>query len=127
MSFFLFSALIPTAHAAQLQNIGSPNAGVAAMWGVICNVLPFCGLGVATAPQYFASKIIAIVQSLITVVAIMMILYASIQLSISQTDESKIETAKKIVTYALLGIVLSLIGGTFLQYLVITVFPQLFT
>jgi hypothetical protein len=123
---FLLSALVPAAHAAKLQTVGSANAGVTVMWGMICQVLPFCSLGASTAPAYFAGKVIAIVQSLITVIAILMIIYAAIQLSTSQVDESKVESAKKIVMYACIGLVLSLIGGTFLRYLITIVFPQLF-
>jgi hypothetical protein len=121
----LLSAFVPTAHAA-LGNIGSSNPAVANMWNTICNTLPFCSLGAATAPFYFAGKIIAIIQSLVTSVAIIMIIYASIQLSSSQLDDSKKGQAKNIITYALIGVILSIVGGTFLRYLILVVFPQLF-
>ena len=118
-------AFVPSAHAA-LQEVGSANAGVSAMWAAICQVMPFCGLSAATAPGFFAGRVISIVQSLITVTAIIMIIYASIQLSTSQTDESKVGEAKKIIIYALAGIVLALVGGTLIRYLLTVVFPQLF-
>lgn len=118
--------IIPVVDAAQLQNAGSTNPSVATMWTNICTTLPFCSLGYETAPQYFATKIIAIVQSLVTSVAIIAILYASVLLSTVQVDEGRKEEAKNIIMYAVIGLVLSVIASAFLNYLLITVFPQLF-
>jgi hypothetical protein len=122
----LLSALAPSSAYAALGQIGNNNPAVANMWDTICRTLPFCGLNAATAPNYFAGKVIAIIASLISVVAIIMIIYASLQLSTSQTDEAKIGEAKKIITYAVVGLILAIVGGTFLQYLIRVVFPQLF-
>ena len=124
--FAVIGLLAPSAHAASLQNLGATNPGVNSMWASICNTLPFCGLGADTLPGFISGRIIMIVQSLITSIAIIMIIYASIQLSTSQLDDGKIEEAKKIIMYALGGIILSLVAGTFLQYLLVTVFPTLF-
>ena len=126
MSLLDLIGLIPTVEAASLQNLGSSNPGVSSMWSSICSTLPFCGLSAATLPGFIATRVIMIVQSIITSVAIIMIIWASVQLSTSQLDDSKIEEAKKIIMYALIGIVLSMIASTFLQYLMVTVFPQLF-
>lgn len=117
--------LIPSAHA-QLAGVGSSNPAVANMWSTICSTVPFCALSANSAPGYFAGKVILIVQSLITAVAIIMIIYASIQLSAVSVDESRKDEAKKIITYALAGIVLTLISGTLINYLLVEVFPDLF-
>jgi hypothetical protein len=120
------AGFIPSASAAQLQNTGSSNPGVAAMWAKICSVLPFCSLGAESAPQYFTGKVIFIVQSLVTSVAIMMILYAAILMSTTQLDEGRLDEAKNIIKFAVIGLVLSVIAGAMMQYLLSTVFPQIF-
>jgi hypothetical protein len=123
--FDLWLSSIPEAHA-QLQNVGASNPAVANMWAAICDVVPFCGLTKETAPAYFATKVIDIVESLITSVAIIMIIYASILLSTVSMDESRKDEAKKIIIYALAGIVLTLISGTLIDYMLTEVFPDLF-
>lgn len=123
---YILTVLIPTASAAALQNAGSGNPAVAEMWIRICSVLPFCALDAATAPGYFSSRIILVVQSLIAPVAIIMILYASVLLSTTQVDEGRKDEAKRIILYACIGLVLAVISGALLQYLLVTVFPQLF-
>lgn len=117
--------LIPDAHA-QLAGVGSSNPAVANMWATICSTVPFCALSAQTAPGYFAGKVILIVESLITAVAIIMIIYASILLSSVTMDESRKDEAKKIIIYALAGVILTLISGTLISYLLAEVFPTLF-
>lgn len=128
MSTFLrlLAALTSSAYAAELQNRGSENDGVSQMWEMICSTLPFCSLGASTAPGFFAGRIIAVVQSLVTAVAVMMILYASILMSTSQIGEDRVSQAKRIILYACVGIVLTIVANAFLSYLILTVFPQLF-
>ena len=123
----LLSVLIPTAHAG-LEDVGASNSGVANMWSVICSSLPFCGTGVdaSNAPAFFSARIILIVQSLITAAAIIMIIWASVKISTAQGDDSKIEEGKKIVLYAVAGLIIAIVGGTFVTYMLNVVYQQLF-
>lgn len=121
----LWLGLIPDAHA-QLQQVGASNPAVANMWQTICSTIPFCSLSKNSAPVYFTTKVIRIVESLITAVAIIMIIYASIQLSTMAVDEGRKDEAKKIIIHALAGIVLTLIAGTLINYLLVEVFPVIF-
>lgn len=116
--------LIPVASAQNLQNVGSANPGVAGMWARICSTLPFCGLGTG-ATDYFALRILDFLFSIIVVLAIGVLIYAGIRMIVSQGDESAMEEAKKIVIYALGGLVAALIAEALLTYIMSVVLPQL--
>lgn len=131
MSFLhsIIDYLVPAAHAVVLNNAGtwSPNGGfnqgVISMWTTICSTLPFCNVG-ANAPVFFLAKVIRFIFLAIGGVAVCVIIYAGITLVTSQGSDEVWTEAKKIISYALGGIVLAILGNAVVTYLVVTFLPQ---
>jgi hypothetical protein len=120
----LLRLIVPEAHAVVL-NTWSNNPAVQSMWASICSVVPFCNLGL-TAPGYFAAKVISFVFSLIGGVALLVMLWAGIQIIFSVGEEDKIGEARKLIQYALGGLVAAILGYSAVPYVVSVVIPQLF-
>jgi hypothetical protein len=107
--------LVPSAHAVRLDT-PSTNPAVNAMWAQICTILPYCSAG-AAAPALIGAKILSFVLSLIIIVAICVIIYAGIRIIMTGVDEGGMDDAKKAIKYALLGIVLAVLGQTIIGYI----------
>lgn len=123
MSFLssLIGAFIPLAHAQRLQTAGASNAGVRDMWTEICSVLP-CSTPYASATDNglvtaLANSVIGFLFPLVSVVAVCMVIYAGIVIVMSNGSEDKIGEAKKIIMYAVVGVVLSLLTGAVVAFL----------
>lgn len=121
-SFDILSWLIPSADAASLTNAGFWNAsggvnvGVATMWQSICTTLPFCGADPRLVPLLFACKLIRFIFTIISMIAVAMIIYAGLQLVLAQGAEDKISEAKKTVMWAIAGLVLSILTWMIVPY-----------
>ena len=115
----LLALLIGTAHAQ--DGVGS-GPGVSEMWGMICTALPYCDIGTG-APAFFSSRIVAFIFPLIVAAAVCVVIYAGIKMIIG--GEEGLTEAKSIITYALVGLVLSIlttsifvfVGGYLLPFL----------
>lgn len=121
MRFFdvLLGLVIPSVHAggAVLDGVGAGNPGVAKMWDLICDVMPFCSLGTG-APAYFAGRVIGFLLEIIGGLAVAILIYAGIILIASQGNDEKLSEAKKIAMWALLGLVLAIIADAVLNYVI---------
>lgn len=108
----------PTAYA-QLDSWGSSNPGVVSMWTKITGVLYDCGnvTGGCDVPNAIAGQITRAVGSVIFLIAVFMILYAGVRLVYSQGKEDALSEAKSIIMYALIGVLLFVIGAAVFAYL----------
>ncbi len=126
---FIINLLTPVAHAVVLNNAGTwspnggPNMGVISMWTTICSTLPFCNVG-AAAPVFFLGKVIRFIFLAIGGVAVCVIIYAGLTLVTSQGNDEVWTEAKKIIAYALGGIVLAILGNAVVTYVIVTFLPQ---
>lgn len=112
--------LIPEAHAVTLESAGATNPGVALMWMQICNILPFCGVGL-DAPRMFACKIARFIFGSISGLGVCVVIYAALRMTIAQGDDSAIDEAKKMIYYAAGGIVLSMIAFAMVPFISIVI------
>ena len=125
----LIGLFAPAVHAVVLNNAGtwSPNGGanqgIISMWATICQTLPFCNLG-ANAPAFFLAKVVRFIFFTIGGVAVCVIIYAGIVLVMSEGSEESWSEAKKIIIYALGGIILAIMGSAIVTYLTVTLLPQ---
>ena len=105
----MMGLFVPKAHAL-LSDVGASGAGVGDMWSTICSTFPasFCNMGLDT-PAYIASLVIDIVFLIIGAVAVLVIMFAGIKLIFSQGNEEAVGEAKKIILYAVSGVVLALL------------------
>ncbi len=117
LSFFL--SLIETAHA----QVGS-GPGVDEMWDTICSTLPYCDLG-TDAPAFFSQRIVNFVFPLIVGAAVCVIIYAGIKM-VTGGEEGYGE-AKTIITYALGGLILSILTGSIFVFIGSYLLPLLFS
>lgn len=127
MAFFslLIGWLVPTAHATVLNQAGLENgAGVSGMWEEICQTLPFCDIG-NQAPDVLSTKILDIISGLVVGIAIAFVIYAGIRLIMAQGDDQGLAEAKTIVTYALVGLVLSVVGRALILFIATDLLPRL--
>lgn len=109
-------SLVPVARAAAIEKLFGQGAGLAEMWASICSTLGFCNLGQA-APVYFYARIVEFLFLMTGGVAVIMVIYAGIKMQLSQGDESGLEEAKKVLMYALGGVVLSIAGYGIVRYI----------
>lgn len=119
----LLLGLVPSAHAGSLVTAGQGNGAVAAMWGQICTILPYCSVG-ALAPKLIATKLAEFLLSLTTVIGVCVIIYAGIRIILGGLDESGLSEAKRAIMYALLGIVLSILAMVIIAYVQQVVIPE---
>ena len=111
----LHRLLVPAASAVSLDNAGSQNPGIAAMWQKICATMPFCDVGV-DAPRLFACKIARVVFGSLSGIAVCIVIYAGIQLITGQGDEGKIGEAKKTILFAALGTFLGVMAWALVPF-----------
>jgi hypothetical protein len=118
---FLLGMLVPKAHAI-LNTVGSGGAGVDDMWTTICNTFPaaFCNLG-ANAPEYIAGIVVDFVFAVIVGIGVLVIIFAGLRLIFAAGNEEATADAKKIITYALLGIVLALMAEAIKTFVIVVV------
>lgn len=108
----LIGRFIPAASAQTLKNAGQGGAGVSDMWDQICDVIPCItsyGDGGTSLIDMLSSAVIRFIFPLTSVVAVIMVIYAGITIIISDGSDDKIGEAKKIITYAAGGVILSLL------------------
>ena len=118
---------IPEAQAKVLDEhttqMGSP--GVADMWVIIRNTLPFTDKG-TDAVGYFADRIINLVLfPLIWGLAVCLLIYAGIRMITSDGKDDQIDQAKTIIVYTLVGVALSLLAKVIISYVADTLLPLL--
>lgn len=119
MSFLsaILGFLTPLAHAAGAQTVGDGNAGVKGMWALICSALP---CSVASDPisttNFFGAKAVRFLFPLVSIVAVIMVIYAGIKIVTSDGSDEKVGEAKKIIMVALAGVVLSVLATTILTF-----------
>ena len=123
MEFYhpLIGLLVPKAHAI-LNSVGSGGSGVDAMWATICGTFPdaFCNLGEGGI-AYVAGIIIDFIFAIIAGAAVLVIIYAGLKLIFAAGSDEATGEAKKIIMYALIGLVLALLGETIKLFVVYTV------
>ena len=119
MSLFLFliGSFLPVAHAT-LSGAGQGGPGVSTMWSHICGILPcVTGLGGgSTLIDALSNSVISFVFPLISIVAVIMVIYAGIRIIMSDGDESKVSEAKKIIMYAAAGVILSIMTTAIITF-----------
>ena len=98
---------IPLKAVAAAEQLGS-GPGIAGMWKTICDTLPFCGGGRFTF-VVAACKIVTFIWGTIGAAAVCFIIYGGIKLIVSQGES--VDSAKKIITHAAIGLVLALLSG----------------
>lgn len=107
---------IPAAYAGSvLTGVGSANTGVAAMWLEICSVMPFCAVG-TNAPLLVGLKLSFAILMFIGGAAVAVLIYAGIRIIISRGNDEGLSEAKKIATYAVLGIALAILADAIVLY-----------
>ncbi len=114
----IFNGLVPVAHAAPPGPGWGMNApGVAAMWSQISSVL-YTNMRGNDLVQAVTGGVVNFIFSFIAGASVMLIIYAGIRMIASRGKEDEFTQGKTIITYALIGLVLSLLAGavvTFLQ------------
>jgi|GEM_PF-1380643 hypothetical protein len=117
----ILSLFVPTAHAVTIDTAGTAlGPGVATMWAMICSTLPFCSVGTG-APALLALKVTSLLLRLIGGVAVGVIIYAGIRLIIARGGEEGRTEAKKIVMYAVLGLILALVADALITYAILVI------
>ncbi|UPA22223.1 hypothetical protein K8942_04165 [Candidatus Peribacteria bacterium] len=111
--------IIPSASARTLEEAGAGNAGVRAMWNQICAAIPCVASSSGdNLIEALVSAIIAFIFPLTSVIAVCMVIYAGIQIVISNGSEDKVGEAKKIMMYAAAGVILSLMTSAIMSFAV---------
>ena len=100
--------------------------GVGTMWGIIHSVLPFSdpNQDATAAVETFAQKVVDFVFPLVVGAAICVIIYAGFKMVTS--GEEGFDEAKSMMTYALVGLVLSILTKAIFEFVGGFLLPTLF-
>jgi hypothetical protein len=123
----LLGRLVTTAHAETLDKWGSSNAGVQTMWQTIKSSV-YVGTYTASnggVVRALAERAVIFLLPLIAAAAVLLIVYAGIRIISSRGQEDQVTEGKTIITYALAGVALALLGTTILGFFYYTFFPIL--
>lgn len=118
----VLSGLIPSAHAAVIEQIGTDGAGIGEMWAEILSIFPHTGYG-SMGLSFLIAKITSLILRFIGGIAVLFVIYAGIRMMMTVGDEGAFEEAKKTLTYAAIGLVLVLGTDAIITY-VLTVVEQ---
>lgn len=125
MEFLLFvkGILIGTAHAqAHIYDLGGSAVGT--MWDQIRSTFEPYSTG-TNLIQNMYNSVLHLFQAVVGTAAVISIVYAGIIVATS-ASEDKIAEAKKIVTYALVGFIILMIGPIILAYMRDVIIPLMF-
>lgn len=122
LSFLI--GLIPVAHAntPTLTTWGATNAGVSAMWGIISGSI-YTNIPADDVVTAVTSGIVNFIFTFIAGAAVLLIMYAGIRMIASRGKEDEFSQGKTIITYALIGLVLSLLARAVVAFLVTAFLP----
>ncbi len=71
--------------------------------------------------QELLNNVIDAILQIVGVIAVAMIVYGGIQYMISGGEEKKLESAKKTITYAVVGLVVVILAGAIINFIIATV------
>jgi hypothetical protein len=111
----LINALVPKAFAVTLEQLGASNGGVSAMWGEIKSIFPHTDWG-SQGPVLLMLKVVAFVLTLIGGAAVAVIVFGGIRMTMFVLDENGVAETKKMVMYALIGVVLAIASNAIILY-----------
>ncbi len=114
---FVIGMFVSRAFAETLDKAGAGANGVDAMWASICSVMP-CSVPTGNLVTYLSLRIINFIFPFISVVAVILIIYSGILIITSNGSEDKVSEGKKIIMYAGVGLVLSLLTTAILNFFV---------
>lgn len=119
----IIGLLVPRVCGAALEDWGSGNSGVSQMWQSINSVLytNVAGGDVVAALTYSAVNFIF---PLIAASGVILIMYAGIRMIASQGKDDDYTQGKTIIFYAAVGIILSLVARTVIQFFVQGFLPE---
>jgi hypothetical protein len=100
--------------------VNNPGPGTQTMWQQICQTLPFCAVG-KNAPMFVATKVGSFIAEVIGGAAVLVILYAAIRLVSARGGEEGVSESKKILLYAVIGLILAIISDAVVYYTCIKV------
>ena len=109
----LLSGFLPSVAFADstVGKVGSSGNGISAMWSQICSVLP-CSVAGNDLLSHLAGRIIAFVFPLVSGIAVIMVIYAGLRIIFSGGKDEAVTEAKKIILYAALGVIFSLLASS---------------
>ena len=117
MSFLaaIIGVLIPGVRAATLEQLGAGGEGVSGMWQQILSVFPHTGVG-SQGPLLILLKVTSFVLTMIGGSAVAVIVYGGIRMTMYTLDEAGFAETKRMVGFALLGVVLALAADAIVLY-----------
>lgn len=107
--------LIPSAHAAAIEQLGVMAPGINAMWNDLQTAFPHTGHG-SGGFAFVMLMATNIVLQFIAGIAVLMIIYGGIRMISTVADENGHTEAKKIVQYAVVGLILAMLTDAIVQY-----------
>ncbi len=116
MTFLSFLAgIIPTAHAAVIEQIGNDGPGISEMWAEILSIFPHTDYG-SHGLAFVIALITSLVLRFIGGIAILFVVYGGIRMMMTVQDEAAFEESKKTLMYAAIGLVLVLGTDAIIEY-----------
>ncbi len=116
LSLALLVFLPAVAGARSIDNTGIAGSDIVdGMWDQICSTLPFCNVGEAGV-ELVAGRVIDFIFSIITMCAVIMIIYGGIMMIVSRGNEEGYATAKKITLAACAGLLIALLAENLVIY-----------
>ncbi len=103
----IIGMVIPRAHAAVIEQLGSGAPGIDRMWMEVKSFFPHTDLG-SQGFNFVILLAINLILRFIGGLAVLIIMYGGIRMIMTVADETAHGEAKKIVMYACLGLILTI-------------------
>jgi len=125
----LFIGLIPVAHAAnnpKLNKWGNAGAGVPDMWKNIGNQV-YINIPATDIVHALTGGLVHLIFTFIGSAAALLIMYAGIRMIASRGKEDEFTQGKTIITWAIVGLVLSMLASVIVTFLETGFLPHFLT
>ena len=116
----LLGSVIPRARAAVIERLGAGAPGINGMWADLKSMFPHTDMG-TFGLNFVILMFTNLILRFIGSVAVLMIIYGGIRMTMTVADENAHGEAKKIVMYACLGLILTIGADGIVMYVMTVV------
>lgn len=115
--FPLFIGWVPAAYAntPTLDKWGASNVAVKSMWDKI-RATVYVNIGGQDLVHALTGSLVQVIFTFITGISVLLIMYAGIRMIASRGKEDEFTQGKTIITWALAGLVLSMLAGVIIRF-----------
>ena len=113
--FILIGLTVSRAYATSIEQLGSGSPGIDQMWGQLKSIFPHTDLG-SGGLAFLLLLLTNLILRFIGGAAVLMIVYGGIRMTMTVLDENAHSEAKKVVMFAVIGLILTIGADAIVLY-----------